>query len=163
MRHGLWLASVLVLTSACDRRSGGAPPTCGVAHLAAATKLLEQFTIPNQTLAAPPRSLPERLVARVVADGAFPAVVGRSDSLLLIGVEGTPPPNVRPGFGVLVVDKQERPLGVMLYEGDPISGAPKLGEVSLAGATLPLIGVTADPAGLSESNCPPMFPDSVIQ
>jgi hypothetical protein len=136
---------------------------CGMAALAGATNLLEQFTIPNQTLAAAPGSLPERTVVRVVADGAFPAVVGRTDSTLVVGMEGNPPPSSRPGFGVLVVDTQDRVIGVMVYEGDPIPGAPKLGQVSMASRSSPLIGVQVDPAKIMDPNCPTLFPDSIIQ
>lgn len=163
MPHRLWLASLLLITAGCDRPAGGVPPTCGMAALAGASNLLEQFTIPNQTLAAPPTSLPERTVARVVADGAFPAVVGRTDSMLVVGIEGTPPPTSKPGFGVLVVDLQDRVLGVMVYEGDPIPGAPRLGEVSLAGGSIPLIGVQVDPAKIMDPACPSFFPDSIIR
>jgi hypothetical protein len=85
-----------------------------MAALVGATNLLEQFTIPNQTLAAPPSALPERTVVRVVADGAFPAVVGRTDSTLVVGMEGNPPPTTKPGFGVLVADTQDRMIGVMV-------------------------------------------------
>lgn len=163
MPHRAWLVSVLVLTAGCDRPSGGVPPTCGMAALAGATNLLEQFTIPNQTLAAPPNALPERTVVRVVADGAFPAVVGRTDSILVVGMEGNPPPSARPGFGVLVVDTQDRVIGVMAYEGDPIPGAPKLGQVSMASGSIPLIGVQVDPAKIMDPNCPTLFPDSLIR
>lgn len=163
MPHRTWLASFLVLTAACDRPAGSVPPTCGMAALAGASNLLEQFTIPNQTLAAPPTSLPERTVARVVAGDAFPAVVGRTDSTLVIGVEGNPAPGTKAGFGVLVADPQERVIGVMVYEGDPIPGAPRLGEVSLAGSSIPLIGVQVDPAKIMDPNCPSLFPDSIIR
>jgi hypothetical protein len=155
--------SLLAAVGGCERTGGGVPATCGLAAVAAASMLLEQFTIPNQTLAAPPASLPERTVARVIADGVFPAVVGRTDSLLVIGVEGNPPASSKPGFGVLVVDLQDRVFGVALYPGDPITGAPRLGEVSLASATLPLIGVQVDPAKITDPNCPTLFPDSVLQ
>jgi hypothetical protein len=153
----------LLAVLACERQEGDVPATCGVAALAAASTLLEQFTIPNQTLAAPPASLPERTIARVIADGAFPAVVGRTDSLLIIGVEGTPPSTVKPGFGVLVVDTQDRVTGVAVYEGDPIPGAPRLGEVSVGSGSIPLIGVQVDPAKITDPNCPSLFPDSIIQ
>lgn len=158
-----WLLPVLLTVVGCERPAGRIPPTCGVAALAAATTLLEQFTIPNQTLTAPPSSLPERTVARVVADGAFPAVIGRTDSLLVVGVEGNPPATVKPGFGVLVVDLKERVNGVALYEGDPIPGAPRLGEVSLAGGSVPLIGVQVDAAKITDPNCPSLFPDSILR
>jgi hypothetical protein len=156
-----WLASFLVLTAACGGSEGRVPAACGLAAVAAASTLLEQFTIPNRTLAAPPASLPERTVARVVAAGAFPAVVGRADTMLVIGVEGNPT-GATPGFGVLVVDASERVQGVMLYEGNPIPGAPRLGEVSIGASSLPLIGVQADPAAFTDPSCPTLFPDSVL-
>ena len=156
-----WLASLFAL-AACGGNEGRVPATCGLAAVAAASTLLEQFTIPNRTLASPPASLPERTVARVVAGGAFPAVVGRTDTLLVIGVEGNPS-GAPPGFGVLVVDASEQVQGVMLYEGSPIPGAPRLGEVSFGASSLPLIGVQADPATFSDPSCPSLFPDSVLQ
>ena len=157
------LASLLALTAACGGSEGRVPATCGLAAVAAASTLLEQFTIPNRTLGSPPASLPERTVARVVAAGAFPAVVGRTDSLLVIGVEGNPSSGAKLGFGVLVVDASERVQGVMLYEGNPIPGAPRLGEVSLGRSSIPLIGVQADPATFTDPSCPSLFPDSVLQ
>lgn len=163
MPHRVRLALLLALTAGCDRPAGGVPPTCGMAALVGATSLLEQFTIPNQTLAAPPASLPERTVVRVVADGAFPAVVGRTDSMLVVGMEGNPPPTTKPGFGVLVVDMQDQVIGVMVYEGDPIPGAPKLGEVAIAEGSVPLVGVQVDPAKVMDPNCPSLFPDSLIR
>jgi hypothetical protein len=162
MSRRSWLVSLLLLTAGCGGSEGRVPATCGLAAVAAASTLLEQFTIPNRTLAAPPASLPERTVARVVADGAFPAVVGRTDTLLVIGVEGNPS-GAKPGFGVLVVDASERVQGVLLYEGNPIPGAPRLGEVSLGASSVPLIGVQADPATFTDPNCPSLFPDSVLQ
>ncbi len=156
-----WLASALVL-AACGGSEGRVPATCGLAAVAAASNLREQFTIPNRTLAAAPTSLPERTVARVVAGGAFPAVIGRTDSLLVIGVEGNPS-GATPGFGVLVVDGSEQVQGVLLYEGSPIPGAPRLGEVSIGGGSVPLIGVQADPSAFTDPSCPALFPDSVLQ
>jgi hypothetical protein len=158
-----WLASLLIVTVGCgDSKQARVPATCGLAAVAAASTLLEQFTIPNRTLASPPSSLPERTVARVVAGGPFPAVVGRADTMLVIGVEGNPPA-AKLGFGVLVVDPAERVQGVMLYEGTPIPGAPRLGEVSIGAKRISLIGVQADPGAFTDPSCPSLFPDSVLQ
>jgi hypothetical protein len=162
MSRRAWLSSLLVLTAACGGSEGRVPATCGLAAVAAASTLLEQFTVPSRTLSTPPTSLPERTVARVVAGGAFPALVGRTDTLLVIGVEGNPSSSTKVGFGVLVVDASERVQGVVLYEGNPIPGAPRLGEVSLGGSSIPLIGVQADPASFTDPNCPSIFPDSVL-
>jgi hypothetical protein len=163
MSRRTWLSSLLVLTAACGGSEGRVPATCGLAAVAAASTLLEQFTVPDRTLSTPPTSLPERTVARVVAGGAFPALVGRADTLLVIGVEGNPSSSTKVGFGVLVVDASERVQGVVLYEGNPIPGAPRLGEVSLGGSSIPLIGVQADPASFTDPNCPSLFPDSVLR
>ena len=101
-------------------------------------------------------------MVRSVAGSAYPAIVGRADSLWIIGVEGSLPPNVKPGFGVLVLDASEKARGVMLYEGTPVEGAPELGRVSVGDITVPLIGIQLDPAKIEDPRCP-LFPDSVIQ
>ena len=153
--------ALLLLVGACERPAGGSAATCGLASLAGPTALLTLFSGPRQTRCAPPHTLPERMVARFVAGGAFPAVVGRTDSLLVIGVDAALPAGARPGFGVLVVDQQERPRGVMIFEGDPVEGAPRLGEVSLGTASVPLIGIQLDPGKIEDPRCP-FFPDSVL-
>jgi hypothetical protein len=161
MRTCLLLAFLLI--AACNRSSdGGTSASCGLAALAGPTALLAQFSIPDQTLGSPPRTLPERLVVRQVAGPALPAIVGRADSLWIIGVQGQLPPNVKPGFGVVVLDQKERARGVMLYEGKPVEGAPEIGKVSVGDVTVPLIGIQLDPAKIEDPRCP-LFPDSVIQ
>jgi hypothetical protein len=158
----IWTIPVIALATACGRGEGGGRAACGLAALAGPTALLTQFGIPNQTLSEPPRRLPERLVVRQVAGGAYAAVVGRTDSQLVVGVEGSLPPKARPGFGVLVVDQQGRTRGVMLYEGDPVEGAPRLGNVSVGSTTVPLIGIQLDPGKVEDANCP-LFPDSLVR
>jgi hypothetical protein len=152
-----------LLMAGCTR-SGDRPASaaCGLASLAGPTALLAQFSIPDQTLGSPPRTLPERLVVRSVAGPAYPAIVGRADSLWIIGVEGSLPPNVKPGFGVLVLDPSEKARGVVLYEGTPVEGAPEIGRVSVGDITVPLIGIQVDPAKIEDPRCL-LFPDSVIQ
>jgi hypothetical protein len=153
----------VLLLAGCTR-SGDRPRSaaCGLAALAGPTALLAQFGIPNQTLGSPPRTLPERLVVRSVAGPAYPAVVGRADSLWIIGVQGSLPPKVKPGFGVLVLDPGGKTRGVVLYEGTTVEGAPELGRVSVGDITVPLIGIQLDPAKIEDPRCP-LFPDSVIQ
>ncbi|MEP6686735.1 MAG: hypothetical protein ABJC36_00210 [Gemmatimonadales bacterium] len=151
----------LILAAACGKTADRGNAACGLAALAGPTALLTQFSVPRQTLSRPPAGLPERLVARVVAGPALPAIVGRSDSLLVIGVEGAVPPTSKPGYGVLVLDTAERARGVMLFEGLPVEGAPPIGTVSLGNETLPLIGIQLDPARIEDPHCP-FFPDSVL-
>ena len=164
MQRHLLVAAMLI--AACDRSTGGkssaAAATCGLAALAGPTALLGQFAIPGQTLGSPPRKLPERLVVRLVAGPAYPAILGRSDSMLLIGVNGGLPANVKPGFGVLILDTGNKARGVLLYEGAPVEGAPPIGTVSIDNASVPLLGIQVDPAKFEDPRCP-LFPDSVIQ
>jgi hypothetical protein len=161
MRSPLVLTFLLMAgcTGSGDRPTSAA---CGLASLAGPTALLAQFSIPDQTLGTPPRTLPERLVVRSVAGPAYPAIVGRADSLWIIGVQGSLPANVKPGFGVLVLDLKEKASGVVLYEGTPIEGAPEIGRVSVGDNTVPLLGIQLDPAKIEDPRCP-LFPDSVIQ
>jgi hypothetical protein len=152
-----------LLMAGCTRSGDRAPSAaCGLAALAGPTALLAQFSTPDQTLGAPPRTLPERLVVRSVAGAAYPAIVGRADSLWIIGVEGSLPHNVKPGFGVLVLDPPGKARGVVLYEGTPIEGAPEIGRVSVGDITVPLIGIQLDPTKIEDPRCP-LFPDSVIR
>jgi hypothetical protein len=160
-----YVAVAVLFLVACGRSQPKDPSrsaSCGLAALAGPTALLGQFSVPDQTLATPPRHLPERLVVRLVAGAAYPAIVGRSDSAWVIGMEGSLPPNVKPGFGVLVLDRGGKTRGVMLYEGAPVEGAPQIGTVSVGSATVPLIGIQLDPAKIEDPRCP-FFPDSVIQ
>ncbi|HET6779211.1 MAG TPA: hypothetical protein VFH26_10005 [Gemmatimonadales bacterium] len=152
-----------VLIHACTTPQDRAPSAaCGLAALAGPTALLAQFGIPDQTLASPPRNLPERLVVRHVAGRAYPAIVGRADSLWIIGLQGQLPPNVKPGYGVLIQDLSGKAEGVMLYEGTPVEGAPEIGSVSVGEGTVPLLGIQLDPSKIEDPSCP-LFPDSVIQ
>ena len=150
---------VVGCTSSRDRSPSAA---CGLASLAGPTALVGQFSVPHQTLGSPPHTLPERLVVRSVAGPAYPAIVGRADSLWIIGVQGSLAPNVKPGFGVLVLDPSEKARGVVLYEGTPVEGAPEIGRVSVGDVTVPLIGIQLDPTKIEDPRCR-LFPDSVIQ
>jgi hypothetical protein len=155
---------LLFLAVSCGRsdKAPAGAAACGLASLAGPTALLGQFSVPDQTLGSPPRNLPERLVARLVAGPAYRSIVGRSDSLWVIGVEGTLPGKVKPGFGVLVQDRNGKARGVMLYEGTPVEGAPQIGTVSVGSMTVPLIGIQVDPSKVEDPRCP-LFPDSVLQ
>lgn len=151
----------LLLAAACDAsKAGGA---CGFTAIAGATMLLQEFGVPEQTLSVPPTQLPSKVVARVAAGPAMEGVVGRAeDSSLLIGIQGSVPATIKPQYGVLVVDPAAKTRGVMLYEGDPIKGAPVLGKIALDTLMLPLLGIQLDPARFEDARCP-LFPDSVVQ
>ena len=162
LRPVLPLVGLLLACSRSPDKSSAGSAACGLASLAGPTALLSQFSVPEQTLASPPRNLPERLVVRMVAGPPYPAIVGRSDSLWVIGVEGSLPANVKPGFGVLILDQEGKARGTLLYEGTPVEGAPPIGTVSVGNATVPLIGIQLDPARVEDPRCP-FFPDSLLK
>jgi len=153
--------AALLLFAACGHPAERGRAACGLAALAGPTALLTQFSVPRQTLSPPPRKLPELLDTRVLAVPAHHSNVGRTDSLLVIGVEGTVPPTVKPGYGVLVLDTTERARGVMLFEGTAVEGAPQIGTVTVGSATIPLIGIQVNPSRIEDPHCP-FFPDSVL-
>lgn len=161
-RPVLAAATALLLlgpAAACARTSGGAT-ACGITAMAGPALLLDQFNTAGATLGVPPRDLPGVLPVRLATGPAFRAVVARSDSGWLAGVDGTLPARPVPGFGVLVMDRSEGPRGILLYEGVPIRGAPVLGSVATSQATLPLIGIEVRLADFENPNCP-VFPDSL--
>lgn len=158
MRLRIAAPIVLVVLAACG--PGGQKTRCGIAALAGPGMLLEEFTRPGNTLGAAPAEMPEVLPVRMAAADAFRGLVGKTDSGWVVGVEGTLPPNTKPGFGVLVVDPVTGARGVVLYEGPPIPGAPVLGSVNLGQKDVPLLGLRATPAAFEEPGCP-LFPDSL--
>jgi hypothetical protein len=158
--QGLQLLLLAASIGCGDGRPRAAP--CGIAALAGPTALLTQFSVPQQTLGTPPANLPERLVVRLVAGPAYRGVVGRSDSLWIIGVDGPLPAGTKPAFGVLVMDQKETARGVLLYEAPSVEGAPQIGTVSVGSASLPLIGIELNPAKIEDPQCP-FFPDSVLR
>lgn len=160
MKHPVLLFPLLLAAACAPSKGGGA---CGFSAIAGATMLLQEFGVPEQTLSVAPTQLPQRLVARVAAGPALEAVVGRAeDSSLLIGIEGSVPPTIKPRFGVLIIDPQVKTRGVMLYESEPIKGAPELGKIALDSLMLPLLGIQLDPGRFEDPKCP-LFPDSVVK
>lgn len=118
--------------------------------------------------AAAPEAFANQIAAPLVsgaegvgaAGDAYRAVVGRTDSTWVIGVEGVLPEAVTPGFAVLVVDPTAGAQGVILYEGPPIPGAPVVGQVHFGTTVVPLHGLRTPVAPFQEGRCP-MFPDSL--
>ncbi len=159
-RHPALTLLPLLVLAACGESTPRA--ACGLAALAGPAMLLSEFATPGQTLGLPPDSLPPRLVARMVAGPALPAIVGRTDSGWVIGVEGTLPSTVTPGFGVLVMEVDGSARGVLLYERTPIAQAPILGTVTIDSTTVPLLGIQLSAGKYEDPKCP-VFPDSVLR
>jgi hypothetical protein len=152
--------ALALLALACGKPSGDG--ACGFQSVAGAGILINQFAVQGQTLGTPPATLPPKMVVRLVAGPAYPAFSGRVGSEWVIGMEGTLPENVKPGSGVLVLDPAGKARGVMLYESDPVPGAPKIGTVAIGSVTVPLIGIQLDPARFEDARCP-YFPDSLLK
>ena len=152
--------AVALLAGCSGERAGNY--RCGFAAVAGQSTLLDQFNRPGTVLGALPPDIPESLPVRVSLGPAFRSVTGRTDTTLVVGVQGALPDQSRMGFGVLVVSPTGRAEGVLLYEGEAIQGAPQLGTVNAGGRDLPLIGLRADVTQFQKASCP-IFPDSLRQ
>jgi hypothetical protein len=156
-----WRLCAILLAASCSGRPSNA--ACGITALAGATMLLDQFGQPRQTLSEPPRDMPAVLPVRLAAGPAWRGLISRSaDSSWIVRVEGDLPPQVKPGFGVLVVGTGGKASGVMLYTGPPVSRAPVIGAVTTDTLTVPLLALQTDVAGLEDPACP-FFPDSLAR
>lgn len=148
----------LLFLAACGG-DGGSSVTCGIAALTGPLVAKEAFAKGN-TLVAPPDSAPASLPLRIVAGAALRGNVATVDSL---GWHISTPDAVADGppfgYGVLLVDRKGEVLGALVFEGVPIPGAPLLGDITLRGVTLPLLGVRVDRRQIEDPKCP-LFPDS---
>lgn len=137
----------------CGHGNGG-NAACGIAALTAPLVVKESFARGNMLRRAPdsfPPSLPVRVVAGPLIDG----ILHHQDSTgVALGVEGTIPPGAHPGYGVLVVDLHQIPLGVLLFDGYPIPSAGILGTLAVGDTTLPLLGVRIDLKAMEDPKCP---------
>jgi len=140
--------------------SGSGSYGCGIAAVAGQSLILEEFTRPGKTLSAPPSDVPGTLPVRIALGPALRAIVGRADSELVVGLEGSLPESPPVGFGVLLVNPEGKAEGVILYNGDPIQGAPLLGRVNAGERNLPLIGLQTTITSFEDASCP-IFPDSL--
>ncbi len=148
----------LVSLAACAGRTARA--NCGIVGLAGPSLMLEEFTKPGHTLDAVPAKMPERVVVRMAAGPAYPALVGKTDTSWVIGIDAPLPATPRPGFGVLVVDPSLGVQGVLLYQGTPMPRAPVLGLVNAGSLNVPFHGLLTSVAAFQDVSCQ-LFPDSV--
>lgn len=159
MRDPLLALAALTAAAACSGTNSG-NYGCGIAAVAGQSLILEEFTRPRTTISSAPATIPETLPVRIALGPALRAVAGRSDSGLVIGLDGPLPATPPVGFGVLIVSPAGAALGVLLYQGSPIDGAPHLGIVNAGERNLPLIGLQTDIARFQDASCP-IFPDSL--
>jgi hypothetical protein len=155
MRSSAALLLVVLAASGCGEQPPGV--ACGISSLAGAVMILDQFSTPGQALSSLPRDMPEQLPVRVAAGPVVRGLAGRTDSLLVIGIDEPLPATPIPGFGVMVVSPAGVVQGVVLFEGIPIAGAPHLGTIHTADRQVPLIGLQVNLARIEDPRCP-LFP-----
>jgi len=154
------LCSALALAAVAGCTRSGTDPMCGMTALAGATMLLDQFSVPRQTLSEAPVEPPPILPVRIAAGPARRGLVSLEGPGWVVTVEGDIPAETLPGFGVLVVDEGGSARGVLLFSGLPIRGAPGIGRVRAGELDLPMLALRTDVAGLETEGCP-FFPDSL--
>lgn len=116
--------------------------------------ILDQFSVPQQTLSRPPAEIPEYLPVRVAAGPTVRGITGWRDSTIIVALDEPIPNDPTPGFGVLVAAIGQGIQGVMIYPGEPIAGAPSIGELHLQGRVLPLIGLRVELIRVEDPRCP---------
>jgi hypothetical protein len=90
MMHCIPRATLLLVLASAACGGKGANPACGITALAGATMLLDQFSVPEQTLTTPPRTVPPVLPVRLAAGPAWRGLVTTAaDSTWIVRVEGT--------------------------------------------------------------------------
>lgn len=149
----------LLLGIGCNSKNSG-NYACGMYAVAGQSLLLEEFTRPGKTLSGPPAEVPGVLPVRIALGPSFRAVAGRSDTMIVVGLEGALPATPAVDWGALIVSPAGVAQGVLLYQGDPIQGAPRIGVLNAGERNLPLIGLRTDVANFQDATCP-IFPDSL--
>ncbi len=147
-----------VALSACSRGNGSA--ACGIQSLTAPLAVKQAFGEGNALGAAPaeaPASLPIRLVAGPAWHGT---VTTDSAGGWRVSTTATVSHDAEIGYGVLVIDDDNRALGVLAFNGRAVPGAMHLGELAIADTVVPLLGVRLDAKALRDPTCP-IFPDSL--
>jgi len=140
--------------AACGKTAGSGSATCGIAALTAPLAVKDAFARGNM-LEAIPDSVPATLPVRVVAGPLLDAFLKSHDSAgLAFTVEGKIPEGALPGYGVLLVDPRNKPLGILLFDGIAVPNANVLGKVTVRDSALPLLGIRIDLKGYEDPKCP---------
>ena len=119
--------AALLLGLGCGSKNAG---NYGVRHVRPSrdrASCSRKFTRPGKTLSAPPSELPAALPVRVALGPCSAPSPAAPTACSIVGLEGTLPPTPAVDWGVLIVSPAGKAEGVLLYQGDPIQGAPRLG------------------------------------
>jgi hypothetical protein len=150
-------AALLLLAAACSRNPGSA--SCGIEALTRPLAVKQSFAEGN-VLTSVPDTMPRGIPIRLVAGPAWRGTVEPDGSGWRITTHGTVSRSAHVGYGVLVIDFHDTPLGVLAFDGHAVTGAPHLGTLAIADTVVPLLGVRIDPQLLQDPRCP-VFPDSL--
>lgn len=146
--------SLMVSFAACGKSAGGGSATCGIAALTGPLAVKDAFARGNMLETIPdsvPASLPVRVVAGPLLDGFLRS---RDSAGLAFTVEGAIPAGALPGYGVMLVDPRNKPLGILLFDGRAVTNAHILGTVTVRDSALPLLGIRIDLKGYEDPKCP---------
>lgn len=146
--------ALLLAATACGKSSGGGSAACGIAALTGPLAVKDAFARGNM-LDVVPDSVPPSLPVRVVAGPLIDGFLKHRDSTgITFSIEGMIPSGALPGYGVLLVDRQTRPLGILLFDGRAVPNARQLGTVTVRDSALPLLGIRIDLKGFEDPKCP---------
>lgn len=148
---------VFATLTACDRSGGSV--ACGLDALTGPLAVKQSFA-EGQSLTTMPGVVPSGLPVRLVAGPAWHGTVLDSAGRWQVTTHGTVSKQASVGYGVLVVDYHDTPLGVFAFDGRNIVGASKLGTLAIGDTIVPLLAVRVNPAVLQHTTCP-FFPDSL--
>lgn len=151
-------ALTIATLAACDRNAGSV--SCGIDAFTGPLVVKESFG-KGAALTRVPDVPPAGLPVRLVAGPAWHASVARDSSGgWLVTTHGTVSKQAHVGYGVLIVDFDNRALGVLAFDAYSIRGAPELGRFVIGDTIVPLLGVRIDPSRIQNAKCP-VFPDSL--
>jgi hypothetical protein len=159
-RPPVFALGTLLLASlgACDKNAGSV--SCGLDAFTAPLVVKQSFG-KGAVLTAVPDAAPAALPVRLVTGPAWRGTVTTSESgAWLVTTHGTLAKEAHVGYGVLVIDYENRPLGVLAFDGQTVRGAPDLGKLAIGDTVVPLLGVRISAAAIQNVACP-VFPDSL--
>jgi hypothetical protein len=149
--------ALLILAAACSRKAGSA--SCGIEALTRPLAVKQSFAEGN-VLTTVPDETPATLAVRLVAGPAWQGTVAKDGTGWRVSTHGVVSKEAHVGYGVLVIDFHDAPLGVLAFDGHSVAGAPDLGTLAIGDTVVPLLGVRIDPRVLQDPPCP-VFPDSL--
>jgi hypothetical protein len=152
------IRTILIAAAALSACQGDGQPSaaCGIAALTGPLVALEGFAR-GDGMAGVPETVPPILPGRFVAGPVVSVLLSRGDSALVAAVDGPRPEGSKAGFGVLVTNQEQQPMGVLIYDGAVIPGAIQVGTIQVGDTLLPLLGLRVSPGTIEDARCP-LFP-----